>query len=437
MLDRRDFLKTMAAVSATTSLGSTAQAAPSDRLRLGLIGAGGRGRNVMNGFLRFPDVEVPVICDVIEPQMAETQKAYTEKNPDRAKPEQVVDYRRVLDRKDVDAVIIATTEHWHGLPAIHAAQAGKHVFIEKPLGHTVAEGRAMVDAVKKHGVTAMLGTQQRGGSHYQKAIEIVQSGRLGKVAQVKCWNYSALGQRVGKPADSAPPPGHHWDQWLGPAKNAPFNPARLRHTWWFDYGGGMMTVWGVHHVDIILAAMKAEAPKSVVASGGKFAVDDLADTPDTIEATWTFPNFLMTYMFRGTNGFPMVESMPWRHGIVFHGSEGTMVLHRRGFGIWSDPTGAPDGEFKGTKVEEMPAVAGEQDKVWQRAFVDAVKEKKAPPATLEAGHRATACCQLGNVAYHTGRRIHWDGVKEQIVGDDEASRLLTRPRRKGYELPKA
>jgi len=431
MLDRRDFIKAMAAVSVSGAVG---RAAPSERVRLGLIGAGPRGRNVMKGFLAFPDVEVPVVCDVIEPRMR-TAVEEASKIEGAAVPDEVVDYRRVLDRKDLDGVVIATTEHWHGLPVMHAAQAGKAIFVEKPLGHTVAEGRAMVDAVKKHGVVAMMGTQQRGGSHYQRAIEAVQSGRLGKVAQVRCWNYGSAGQRAGRPADSAPPPGHHWDLWLGPAPSVPFNPARLRHTWWFDYSGGMMTVWGVHHVDVILAAMGAEWPTSVVASGGKLVVDDLADTPDTIEATWTFPEFLMTYSYRGTNGFPVVESMAMRHGIAFYGTEATLVLHRRGYAVWTNISGVRDGEPTAHRVEDVPAVAGEQDRVWQRTFVDCLKERRTPPVTLEASHRATACCQLGNVAYHSGRRIHWDGAKEQIVGDEKASRMLDRPRRTGYELP--
>jgi predicted dehydrogenase len=379
----------------------------------------------MKIFDQFADVDVPVVCDVLESRMdAAVRILASGSHPDR--PDRIVQYQRVLERRDVDAVVIATTEHWHGLPYIHACQAGKHIFVEKPLSHTVVEGRAMVEAAKKYGVISMMGTQQRAGEHYRKAVQIVQSGRLGKIALVECWNYHNTGNRVGRAPDTEPPPGYHWDLWLGPAPYVPYNPTRLSYSWWFDYGGGMMTNWAVHHIDVILWAMQVKSPESAVCTGGKLVVDDMSDTPDTIEASWEFPGFVMQYRYRGFNNFHTVQQRPHHHGICFHGNRATMVLDRFGYEIYDDSNPAKS-------VEKEPG--SEQDGPWQRQFVDCVKEGRNASLDLELSHKATVCCLLANIAYHARRRIRWDGENERIIGDEEASRLLDRPRRKGFELP--
>jgi len=296
----------------------------------------------------------------------------------------------------------------------------------------------MVEATKKSGVIAMMGTQQRAGPHYQKAVELIRGGRLGKVALVECWNYHNTGQRVGRVADSEPPPGYHWDRWLGPAPWVPFNQGRLNNSWWFDYGGGMMTNWAIHHIDIIVWAMQSWSPQAVVCSGGKFVVDDMADTPDTIEAAWEFPGWMMLYQYRGFNNFHSLQSRPNNHGICFHGNKAAMVLDRFGYEIWDDKNPKEIAEKVSGKPyfrAEAPTES-EQDGPWQRFFIDCVKQGKQPPLSLEESHKATVCCHLANISYLAGRKVRWDGVKEQIAGDDEAARLLSRPRRKGYELPK-
>ncbi len=427
LISRRDFIAASALTA--TAVAPVIQAASkppaSERLRLGFIACGGRARQLMKIFKQFPDVDVPMISDVLEPRMDAASKLLTSgRNPH--KPENVVDYKRILNRKDIDAVVIATTEHWHAIPHIHACQAGKHVFIEKPLSHTIAEGRAMVEATEKHGVVAMMGTQQRAGNHYKKAVEIVHSGRLGRIALVECWNYHNTGNRVGRAPDSAPPPGYHWDLWLGPAPYVPFNPTRLSYSWWFDYGGGMMTNWAVHHVDIILWAMQVGSPKSAVCTGGKFVVNDMSDTPDTIEASWEFPGFVMQYSYRGFNNFHTVQNRPAHHGICFHGNKATMVLDRGGFEIYNDSDPSKP-------VEKEPQ--SEQDGPYQRLFVDCVKEGRKSPLDLRMSHKATTCCNLGNIAYLVGRKIQWDGENERIIGDAEASCLLDPLPRKGFELP--
>jgi predicted dehydrogenase len=411
------------------------QTAPSERLRIGLIGCGGRGRQLLDVMRQYPDVEFPIVSDVNEPRMEQAAKLLRE-GPRAQEPERVVDHRRILDRQDVDAVLIATTQHWHGLPFIQAAQAGKHIYVEKPLSHTVVEGRAMVEAARKHRVVAMMGTQQRGYAHFEQAHAIIRSGRLGDIALVECWNYHNTGRRVGRAADADPPPGLHWDRWLGPAPEVPYNPSRMNNSWWFDYAGGMLANWAVHHIDFILWAMNATSPTGASCPGGKFVVDDLADTPDTVEASWQFGDFVMHYTYRGFNSFHTVLHRPAGHGICFHGNRATLLLDRSGYEVYEDRNPAKIVDRADNPRHWGDGLPGnEVDGPWQRTFVDCVKQQKQPPLELEASHQATACCHLANTAYLVGRSIAWDGDREQIDGDEAAAALLSRPRRAGYELP--
>lgn len=435
--NRRQFV---GAVSLAVTLGpavrGSGMAPASQRVRVALIGCGGRGRELLEVFRQYPDVDVPLVSDVNAPRMAQATKALAE-GPLPRSCDSVGDYRRILDRNDIDAVLIATTQHWHGLPFLQSAQAGKHIFVEKPLSHTVVEGRAMVEAARHTGVIAMMGTQQRNYPHYVEALEILRSGRLGRIALVECWNYHNTGNRVGHHADADPPAGLDWDRWLGPAPWVPYNPGRMNNSWWFDYAGGMMTNWAVHHIDIILAAMGASWPTLVTCSGGKLVVNDMADTPDTIEATWRFPQFLMRYAYRGFNNFHQVQARPQHHGICFHGNRATMVLDRGGFEIWED--GAPTESVQkvtNPRFWRDGKPGNEVDGPWQRTFVDCVRSGKRPPIDLEESHRATVCCHLSNIAYLTERSLVWNGQSETIDGDEQAAGLLARPRRAGYELPR-
>jgi predicted dehydrogenase len=437
VFNRRQFVKAAATASAALgpALQSSGKQPASERVRIGLVGCGGRGRELVRVMREFPDVDFPAVSDFIESRMDEAAKTVAE-GPYPRKCDKVVEHERILQRKDIDAVLIATTQHWHGIPFIQAALAGKHIYVEKPLSHTVVEGRAMVRAAKKSGVIAMMGTQQRGYGHYLKAIEILHSDRLGKIALVECWNYHNTGHRAGRAPDCDPPEGLHWDRWLGPAPYVPYNPARMRNSWWFDYAGGMMTNWAIHHIDIILWAMQVFSPTSVVCPGGKLVVDDMADTPDTMEASWRFPNFLMHYDYRGFNNFHKVHPRPHHHGICFHGNKATMVLDRSGYEIWEDRDPNKSVEKVANPRHWGDGKPGnEVDGPWQRLFVDCIKEGKKPPVDIEQSHQATVCCHLGNIAYRVGRQIDWHGEEEAILDDPKASALLTRPRRKGYELP--
>lgn len=437
---RRRFLQAgaLAGLAASTWSVNPLHGAPSRRVRLGFIGCGGRARQLLPMFLSHPDVEIVAVADVIEPRLDRVLEDL-EKAPRPQQPARLLDYRPMLDRPDLDAVVIATTQHWHGLPHLHACAARKHIFVEKPLSHTVVEGRRMVEAARRAGVKVLMGTQQRAGPHYQEAVELVRQGRLGKVALVECWNYHNTGARTGRRPDSDPPAGYHWDAWLGPAPKVPFNWGRLDSSWWFDYGGGMLTNWAVHHLDIILWAMREGIPQQVSCSGGKFVVDDLADTPDLIEASWHFDGWLMQYRYRGFNNFHAVPQRPHHHGIAFHGNRATLVLDRHGYTIWNDDQPAkPAGQQSAVPYfDPQNPLKSEQDGPWQRRFIDCVQEKSPVPIDLEESHQATVCCQLANIAWLVGRTLHWDGRTESIPRDSQAGNLLDRPRRPGYELPAA
>lgn len=434
-LNRRRFMQAATWATAVPAIRASGRQSANERLRLGLIGCGGRGRQLLEVFQEFSDVDIPVVSDVIESRMAEAAKLLATGPLGRA-PERLAEHERILDRPDVDAVLIATTQHWHARPFIQAAQAGKHIFVEKPLSHNVVEGRAMVEAAKKAQIVAMMGTQQRNYPHFVNALNILKTGRLGKIALVECWNYHNTGRRVGRAADADPPPGLNWDRWLGPAPRVRYNPARMNNSWWFDYAGGMMTNWAIHHIDIILTAMQASVPSAVVCVGGKFVVDDMADTPDTCEASWEFPGFVMQYTYRGFNNFHTVQNRPQHHGICFHGNRATMVLDRGGFEIWEDSSPS-----KSSEKESNPRYWGdgkpgnEVDGPWQRLFVECIKNHTPPPIDLEDSHRATVCCHLANIAYRTGHKLNWNGEQEMTIGDEAAAALLTRQPRAGYELP--
>ena len=426
-ISRRTVLSAAASAGAISLAGplvrAQGKAEANDRLRLGLIGCGRRGRQMIPVFQGFRDVDLAAICDVNAQNLDKAHKLLD------GKPDRVADYRKILDRKDIDAVVIATTEHWHGLPFIHAAAAGKHVYVEKPLSHTVVEGRAMVRAARKAGIIAMMGTQQRGQEHYGPAIELVRSGRLGNVALVECWNTLKFGKGWLSPVVQGEPPAWiDWDRWLGPAPQVPFDSRRLNgYPFWFAYGGGFMTNWGPHHTDIILSAMGVSSPTRATCLGSQYILRDLGDTPDTFQASWEFPDFLMQYRLQGQCKFPGRLSRPSDHGIAFYGDQGTLLLDRMGYDFYLDKDLRKPAEKSGPTQQDGP---------WHRTFVECVKNRRKPPIDLEHSHNATVCCHLGNIAYLTKRAICWDAKNEKILDDEKAADMLSRPRRKGYELPK-
>jgi predicted dehydrogenase len=435
-IERRDFLKNGAAGIALTAGGlhaagarahaQTLTAATGERIVVALIGTGRQGRGLLNDFVRQPDVEVAALCDVYAPNLA----AATALAP---RAEKVIDFRRILDRQDVNAVVIAAPDHWHAPMTVMACQAGKDVYVEKPIATSVEEGRRMVRAARKYDRVVQVGTQQRSSLHFQKVVELIRGGRIGKISYVRTWNYgNEYPQGIGNPPDGAPPSDLDWEMWLGPAPKVPFNANRFgvapdrwsSFRWFWDYAGGMMTDWGVHLLDIVQWAMNVDHPQVVSASGGKFFLQDNRETPDTLQVTYEYPSFVCTYENRECNAHALNGQ---GYGIMFHGTDGTLFVNRGGYEIILEKRRENNAEAVKEKVSDTGGAH-------VRNFLDCVKSRQKPICDIEIGHRSTSTALLGNVAYRSHRRVVWDGKTEQVVGDKAASKFLSREYRKPWSL---
>jgi predicted dehydrogenase len=440
-MKRRDVLKATA-IGAVMGRDLWAQDPPprsaaSDRIRVGMIGVGGFGfGSNLPDFLRNPDVDVVAICDVFETHL------------DRAvalaggKAKRYREYRRLLDDREIDAVVITTPEHWHALMCIDACDAGKDVYVEKPAGHHIRDSRLMVEAARRNHRVVQIGTQQRSGAHFQRAVKYVQDGRIGDVHYATCWNHTPPpGPRT--PVTGDAPPGMDWDLWLGPAPKLPYAEVMNvgRRGYW-DFWGGMLTEWGSHLTDIVLWAMNVQGPQSVVAAGGRFFRRE-GEIPDTLQVSYTYPNFVFhysvlnhnTYGLNGDAGAARFGS----YGMQFHGTRGTLFVDRGGFRITPQTTRheEPDqpppgptsdsrqpGYYYTTEILAEQSDTSAQHGPHVRNFLDCVKSRKRPAADIEAGHYANTVCRLGNIAYRVGRRLEWDAAKEQVGGDAEANALV-------------
>jgi predicted dehydrogenase len=446
-LSRRDFVGAVggaAAVLAAQSRSARGSAVgANDKVRLAVIGAGSRGNQLLDTFFTNPDADIVSVIDVDDRHAAETAERVKKKNGNT--PTTARDYRPALDDKNVDAFVIATPDHWHALPAIQAVMAGKDVYVEKPVGHNVAEGQAMIRAARKYDKIMAVGTQQRSSTNFQKAVEAVRSGKLGKVFWVQTWNYENISPvGMGRYPDSATPSHVDYDRWLGPAPEHAFNLNRfhLLFRWFFDYAGGMMSDWGVHLNDIALWALDAKAPKTVSATGGIFTTDDERDTPDTLQVIYEFPGATLTYSMRKGNG---LRFNGHDYGILFCGTEGSLLLDRSGHEIIPDKVVLPygiklvhgDRQIRQiTLAEEKFKAENDGQPAHIRDFLDCLKSRKRPVADIEIGHKSTNTCHLGNIAYKLGRKLVWDDATETFKNDSEANALLGREARKGFELPK-
>ncbi len=436
-LSRRTFLRksglaigfapavTAGCVSFITPRVRAAAPGPNDRVRVGLIGSGGMGRGDLATFFLSPEVDCPVLCDVDDKMLAAGVKLVEEKRG--KKPETVKDFRRVLDRSDVDVVLVATPDHWHALPTVLACQAGKDVYVEKPLATTIDEGRAMLTAAQKHSRIVQMGTQWRSGVHWREAVEFVRSGKLGKVGLVRGWAYHDWLGDVGNPPDGNPPPGVDYDMWLGPAPLRPFNPNRFHFNfrWFWDYAGGLMTDWGVHLINIMLWAMGPQPPRTVSSTGGKFVLKDNSETPDTQIAVYEFPTYSLVWEHKVGVGLGL-NSRPW--GISFTGSEGTLIVTDSEWEIISEPK-------KKSLESKKHSGSGDSRPAHVRNFLDCVKSRHAPVENLAVGHHVSTVAHLGNVAFRSASRIFWDPERERVLDNPVADELIGVKYRKPWKLP--
>ena len=368
------------------------------------------------------------------------------------------DYRRVLDDRTVQAVIVATPDHWHALMTVDACNAGKDVYVEKPVSNRVREGRIMVNAARRNRRVVQVGLQQRSGSHFQRAAKIIKDGDLGEIHYAQCWIHERQAKTgMAASADSAPPATLDWDLWLGPAQAVPYSRNYHPGTWrnFYNFGGGRITDWGVHLIDFVHFAMALDQPLSVVSNGGKFYIKDRRDTPDTQEAIWEYPGFLVHYTHLlhnsyGNNG--NLGNKPFgNYGIQFHGTRGTLFIDRNGYEIspQMQQQTEPGGIGSRSAFDDLAGISlyytldgvvgrgttSEQHLPHVRNFLHCVKTRERPIADIEAGHRSTTACHLGNVSFRVGRKLKWNAETEEVVGDDEANHLLTRLYRSPWKLP--
>ena len=418
--------------------------APSEKLTVALIGCGGMGRANLRDFLRVPEVQLVALCDVDTRQWQGAMDDIKKANLPVESVKTYQDFREVIDRKDIDAIIIGTPDHWHAIPMIYACQAGKDVYCEKPLSHNIVEGRAMVQAATKNKRVVQIGTQQRSGTHFHDAVRYVQSGKLGKIHFVRTWinNHNNSPDGDGNPPDAEAPKEVDYNMWLGPAPLRPFNPVRFHRTYryFWDYGNGLCNDWGTHLNDIVLWAMGVRAPLAVSASGGKYVLTDISDTPDTMEVLYEYPGFAHAYSIRRC-----CDSSAFRgtsHGIEFQGSNGCLVLDRSGWYVLADK--------EGEKERVTPEKHGGSDQHWPHVqnFIQCVKTREKTHSDVEDTHRATSTCHLANISLRVGRKIFWDAQaercrfwdhdKNQLASEDaQANAYLLREPRNPWKIPQS
>ena len=434
---RRSFLGAMTAAAGRRVLGAN------DRVQVGFIGYGLIGAQHVYDFKNQHDVDLAALCDVYQPRLEEGLAAC---GP-RAKGYR--DFRRLLDDRDIQAVVISTPDHWHALMTLMACAAGKDVYVEKPLTLFVQEGRWMVDAARHYNRVVQVGTQQRSGKHYQDAVGLLRSGHIGKVESVRMGFFRNVMPGFGAPRDSDSPPGMDYGLWLGPAPVRPYNKNRsLYHFRWFwDYSGGQMTNLGAHEIDVVHWAMQVKGPAAVSSCGGRFVLQDNGETPDTQDALFEYPGFTVVCSIREASlGRGLGE------GLQFFGTKGSMTLSRSGYQVFADKKAPPENQipvFRGHPAGGPERRPGSGPDLWTetrverasnslldshvRNFLDCVKSRERPVADVEEAHRTATACHLANISLRVGRKVRWDSEKEEIVDDREASAHLVRPYRKPWD----
>ena len=368
-----------------------------------------------------------MVCDVDDAQIAKTVERFQKEK--WGTPETVKDFRRILDRKDIDACLVCTPDHWHALPTVLACEAGKDVYCEKPLATSIAEGRAMLAAARRNERVTQMGTHWRSGDHYAAAIGFVRSGMLGKVRQVRVWAYLDWVKDCGNPPDGPAPAGVDYDFWLGPAPKRPFNPNRFHFNfrWWWDYAGGLMTDWGVHLINLALWGMGPEWPKSVISSGGRYVLTDNTETPDSQIAVYEFPSYRMIFEYQvGNNLGPDRRE----HGVAFTGTDATLILDQGGWEV------IPERTKKYAPAEKHVAPQDDQARVNHAGnFLECMRTRKPTVENLEIGHHVSTVAHLGNLALRTSGRVEWDAASGSVVGNEAAQKLVSRQYREPWTLP--
>jgi len=388
-----------------------------ESVSLALIGARNQGRGVALRSITA-GARITMLCDIDDAINAKVSPEL-EKAQGKA-PEYVKDFRRVLDNKSVDAVIIATPDHWHTQMALLACQAGKDVFLEKPVSQTIRQGQLIRDAARKYNRVMQIGTMRRSAEHFRTAAEYVASGKLGKLCLIKAW-MCQVRKSIGKPPDCPPPAGVDYDMWLGPAPKRPFNPNRFHYNWRFfwDYGNSELGNQGVHMLDVALWGIqmmrKTEKclPTRVSGQGGIYWLDDAKEVPDTQVINYDFGDFLLVWELRSFNGGNAIEGT--QAGTGFYGTEGALIVDGNGWRVQS------------SQGEPGPT-AGKSPFQHEKNFLECIKSRQRPNADIEIGRLSTTLCHLGNIVHHLKRGVRFDPATETFPGDAEANTLLSELR---------
>jgi predicted dehydrogenase len=425
-LPRRRFLQS-AAAGLTTSIFTGKLRGANDKISVGFIGTGTMGMGNLGHALKTPGIQPVAVCDVYQPHMERAVEAAKKGGSD---VKAVRDFREIIADKSVDAVCISTPDHWHAYMTVEACKAGKDVYVEKPACVYIEEGLKMIEAARKYQRIVQGGTMQRSGAFFRKAAEIVRSGALGDITFCRTWQAGlAKKEGEGKPADAAPPADLDWELWLGPAPKRPFNVNRwgimpkrwstFRYFW--DYAGGAMTDWGVHLIDPLHQVFEDKVmPRAVVALGSKYYVDDNVETPDTMLATFEYPDFLASYESRQANPYPLLEQGA---GTGIHGSNGTLVVTRGG--VWVTPV-------KGSSLEPMtltdPTMRPMNDPHWAN-FADCIRSRQRPISEIENCVRSTFVCILANLSMRFRTRLDWDDQNSTVLQKDARKHLRANYRK--------
>jgi len=413
----------VAAASASRVLGAN------ERTRLGFIGVGNRGGQLLNAFLRHSDAQAVAFCDVYKPYLDRAR----ERNG--GKGDTCADFRKLLARKDLDAIVVATPDHWHAIHTVDACDAGKDVYVEKPLSVTIHEGRRMVAAARRNQRVVQVGTHRRSSPLYADLVRLVQAGTIGKVTVARAYRLSNMWPKgIGKAPHTDPPKDLDWDLWLGPRPARPYqdNIAPYKFRWWHLYSSQMAN-WGVHYLDAIRWVTGELAPASVSAHGGRFAVDDDRTVPDTLEATFEFASGRLALFGQyEASGNPALRSGE----IELRGTRGTVYVSGRAFEILPERGGQFQSREPRTKPIKQRATGGNADltTLHARNFLDCIRSRQRPTADIEAGHRSTTFSLLANIALAVRARLEWDAQAERIASPAEANKLLHYPYRKPWVL---
>lgn len=433
---RRQFVKTTSVaafgvpiIMKSSLLNGKSISAPSDKINLGIIGCGDLGNVNLKACSTHPDVVVTAACDVwkerLDPVVAQYKNTCTG----------YADYRKLLQHKGLDAVIIATPAHWHAIQAIEAAEAGLDIYLQKPMTMHLGESLSVRNAVRKHDIICQIGTQNHAIEPYRRSVELIRSGNLGNIGTVRTFfvmNVGPNGIGLGNNTNKIPD-GMDWDMWVGPARMQPFNPNLVKnaffHQFWMDFSGGWTQGNAPHIIDLPIWALNLGYPTEISASGGRYIIKDDGDAYDNHEVIWRYPNLTMTWMNSSTNsyGFEFAGGIKQRLGIIFHGVNGTLHTDYSTYKVW------PEGDRM--KDMETPSQSIAPPTSHELEWLECIKSRKQPSCNPEYHIKIDVPLALSVLAMKLGRSIRFDPDTEQIVGDEEASKLAIPEYRAPWKFP--